>query len=320
MLYEKDLETNQIMINPTDMSQAIGAFTRYLSDERRYSKHTAEAYRRDLEQFLDFQVYHSGADQISVHAVEKKDIQFFLGDLIRHGFSKKSVGRKLAAIRAFFRFLVRTEAIPANPAATLVTPKAEKRLPDFLFESEIHSALDQMESGAYPSVRDRTIIELFYGTGMRLSELAGLNAADYDPAGRVVRVMGKGGKERILPVGAGLASVLHDYLSERNRYLSGKKSEALFLNPGRQRLSARSIQTLVQRILSRVSEKKKLSPHLLRHSFATHLLDRGADLRAVKELLGHASLSTTQIYTHLTMDHLKTVYRQAFPRSGSGSR
>lgn len=305
------------MANPTDMAQAIVAFNQYLSKERRYSKHTSEAYRRDLEQFLDFQVYHRETDQIFVHSIEKKDIQFFMGDLIRHGFSKKSVGRKLASIRAFFRYLVQTDCLQANPAATLMTPKTEKRLPEFLFEKEILSALDQVETDTFQSSRDQAIIELFYGTGMRLSELTGLNVPDYDPTACVIRVLGKGGKERILPIGTKLASVLQKYLTARKSYLKEKNSEALFLNRTGTRLSSRSIQNRVGRILGRVSEKKKLSPHLLRHSFATHLLDRGADLRAVKELLGHASLSTTQIYTHLTMDHLKNVYKQAFPRSSA---
>ncbi|NQT25799.1 tyrosine recombinase XerC [candidate division KSB1 bacterium] len=308
------------MSNLTDMTQAIEAFEEYLSKERRYSKHTSEAYRRDLEQFLEFQVYHTGSDQISVHEIAKKDIQFFMGDLIRHGFSKKSVGRKLASIRAFFRYLVQTDCVSVNPAATLVTPKVEKRLPEFLFENEIQIAFDGLDSSTFQSSRDRAIIELFYGTGMRLSELAGLNMLDYDPNSRIVRVLGKGGKERILPVGARLASILQTYLAERRAILSEKVSDALFLNRSSDRLSTRSIQKLVGRILGTVSEKKKLSPHLLRHSFATHLLDRGADLQAVKELLGHASLSTTQIYTHLTMDHLKKVYQQAFPRSQGRSR
>lgn len=308
------------MPHPFYMAQAIEAFEHYLTRERRYSKHTSEAYRRDLEQFLDFQVYHTGLDPVPVHLIDKKDIQFFLGDLIRHGFSKKSVGRKLASIRAFFRYLVRTNRLPANPAAALMTPKTEKRLPDFLFEKEIKDALESMQILNYPSIRDKTIIELFYGTGMRLSELTGLNVLDYDPAARVVRVTGKGSKQRVLPVGARLAAVLQQYLSERKRFSGDKNPEAMFLNRNCSRLSARSIQNRVHRILSRTSEKKKLSPHLLRHSFATHLLDRGADLRAVKELLGHASLSTTQIYTHLTMDHLKQVYKQAFPRSGMRDR
>lgn len=302
------------------MAQAIKAFNQYLAKERRYSKHTSEAYRRDLEQFLNFQVYHTGTDQISVQSIQRQDIQFFMGDLIRHGFSKKSVGRKLASIRAFFRHLVQTDCISANPAATLVAPKTEKRLPEFLFENEIQAALENLETGTFQSIRDRAIFEIFYGTGMRLSELTGLNVTDYDPASRVVRVLGKGGKERILPVGASLASILQTYLSERRIFSGEKNSGALFLNRTGTRLSARSIQNLVGRILGRVSERKKLSPHLLRHSFATHLLDRGADLQAVKELLGHESLSTTQIYTHLTMDHLKKVYRQAFPRSQDQSR
>jgi integrase/recombinase XerC len=210
---------------------------------------------------------------------------------------------------------VKTRVIGVNPAISLRAPKIEAHLPAFVSEKEIADALETIEA-SQTGLRDRTILELFYGTGMRLSELASMNISSIDFSGSTVRVMGKGRKERLIPVGKNVMRVIRGYLSVRPEF-KPKDGDALFLNLKGDRISKRSIQNIVNKRLRQVSEKKKLSPHILRHSFATHLLDHGADLRAVKELLGHASMSTTQIYTHVSVDRLKKVYKQAHPRAES---
>jgi len=255
-----------------------------------------------------------------VSSITKEDIRLFLGQLMRHGFSKKSVGRKLASIRRFFKYMIQIKAMETNPATAFQAPKVDKYLPEYLREDEIRNAINAIVLNSEAGVRDRTILELFYGTGIRLSELASLNISDVDLSAGSIRVFGKGSKERVLPLGQNLKKVLTGYLSARKKLAHEPESQAFFLNLRGQRLSRRGIQLIVKNWLRKVSHKKKLSPHILRHSFATHLLDHGADLEAVKELLGHASLSTTQIYTHLTMDRLKKVYRQAHPRAALASK
>ena len=216
--------------------------------------------------------------------------------------------------------MIQIKEVDKNPASVLTSPKVDKHLPEYLREDEIQDAIQAVVCDSGSGVRDRTILELFYGTGIRLSELANLNLSDVDLPGGTLRVFGKGSKERILPLGQNLKKGLKRYLSVRNNMVRDWQNKAFFLNQRGQRLSRRGIQLIVRNWLRKVSHKKKLSPHILRHSFATHLLDRGADLEAVKELLGHASLSTTQIYTHLTMDRLKKVYRQAHPRAVVSSK
>ncbi|HEX9934451.1 MAG TPA: tyrosine-type recombinase/integrase, partial [bacterium] len=202
-----------------------------------------------------------------------------------------------------------------DPTAALPFPKAEKTLPRFLSEAEMARALELVHPDSPLRSRDRAILELFYGTGIRLSELVGVNLEDLRLGDLTIRVLGKGRKERILPLGKSAYNALKQYLDMRANFKPRADEWAVFLNPMGKRLSVRGVQLIVQRWLRNASEKEKLSPHLIRHTFATHLLDRGADLESVKELLGHASLSTTQVYTHLTRDHLLKVYRQAHPRS-----
>lgn len=295
----------------------IEEYLRYLSQEKRYSAHTVRAYGTDLGQFVEHLVQEKEGDDPPAEAVTKEAIRSFLGGLVRHGMAKRSVARKLVALRSFFGYLTKMGILKTNPTVGFASPKVEKYLPEFLREEEMFDALDGVVQDSLSGIRDRAILELFYGTGMRLSELVGLDVEDVDVDAGTVRVYGKGGKERVLPVGRGLGKTLRAYLSRRMAFQPEDGSRALFLNRFGRRISTRGVQILVGRWLKRVSEKEKLSPHVLRHTFATHLLDRGADLEAVKELLGHASLSTTQIYTHMTMDRLKSVYRQAHPRAES---
>jgi tyrosine recombinase XerC len=298
------------------LKEALDVFVKYLKSERRYSSNTVQAYRADLEQLFEFLSDSVHEERpVLLEEVGRDDLRWYLSSLVRHGLSKRTAARKLASIRAFFRHLVRMEIVKTNPASSLVSPRTDKTLPEFLQEDEIRDALESIDRKPVTGVRDRAVVELFYGTGMRLSELVGLNLRDVDFMAGTVRVLGKGNKERIIPLGKNTGKVIKGYLARRHEFCPEAVEQALFLNRWGQRISTKGVQNLVRKCLSRVSEKKKLSPHLLRHTFATHLLDRGADLQAVKELLGHESLSTTQIYTHLTMDRLKKVYKQAHPRA-----
>ncbi len=295
-------------------------FLQILLSERNYSSHTVRAYDLDIEQFIDYVCHQRSLDNPPDPAgIGRDDVRAFLGDLVRHGLSKRSVARKLASLRGFFTFLVREGKLEVNPTATLSSPKQEKHLPEFLREEEMRTVLESIADDSPTGARDRAMMELFYGTGMRLSELVGLNLSDVDLNSGTVRVFGKGAKERILPIGRKAGDALQTFLSGREMFRPKDWTQAFFLNRWGKRISGRGVQMRVQLWLRQVSEKRQLSPHVLRHTFATHLLDRGANLEAVKELLGHASLSTTQIYTHLTMDHLLRVYRQAHPRAGSAA-
>lgn len=295
---------------------SIESFVLYLSKEKRYSANTVKAYRSDLEQFAEF-LGETNEDSVFLEPkrIIKDQVRIFLSELIRHGISKRSVSRKIASLRAFFRYLMGEGLVDKNPTQSLLSPKFEKRLPKYLREEEIEHSLDQIESETESGARDRAMVELFYGTGMRLSELVGLDVRDVDLSSGTVGVRGKGDKQRILPIGNTVTRVLRDYLKVRHRFSPSVQNQALFFNCRGERISTRGVQQIVRRRLGAASEKIQLSPHMLRHSFATHLLDHGADLQAVKELLGHATLSTTQTYTHVSREHLKKIYRQAHPRS-----
>jgi integrase/recombinase XerC len=299
------------------VTDGVAEFCEHLVKEKRYSAHTQSAYRSDLAQFEEFLAAGRKAGGFDPFSVSQDQIRAFLGGLVRHGMNKRSVSRKLASLRAFFAFLARHHGLTLNPTAGVLSPKPGKPLPRFLPESEIELALGRVETDTPAGLRDLAILELFYGTGIRLSELVGLDVKDVDWAAQTVRVQGKGGKERVMPVGRSASGAVRRYLSSRNRFSPDPVCRALFLNPRGKRLTARGVQDIVRKRLQAGSERERLSPHMLRHSFATHLLDRGADLQSVKELLGHASLSTTQTYTHLTRDRLKAVYRRAHPRSDS---
>jgi integrase/recombinase XerC len=293
-------------------------FLQYLSKEKRVSSHTVKAYGSDLEQFIEFIVQtHRNHNVPPASCITENHIRAFMGDLMQHGIKKRSAARKLASIKALFAYLNKAGWIDGNPAVALVSPKIEKRLPQFLTETEMTRALDSIKPDSNLGLRDRAILELFYGTGMRLSELVGLNLVDVQWEGMSIRVFGKGRKMRLLPLGKSATGSLKQYMSRRDHFHPSSGESAVFLNFAGKRISVRGVQIIVKRWLEKASEKKNLSPHLLRHTFATHLLDRGADMESVKELLGHASLSTTQMYTHLTTDHLLQVYRQAHPRSES---
>jgi integrase/recombinase XerC len=297
-------------------------FLRWLATERNDSPNTVKAYGRDVAAFEEFLDGFYGGPGWSWAGVDRLAIRGFLAEGSRRGWSKRTIARALSAVRAFYRFLNLHHGVEVNPARAASTPKLEKRLPGYLDRGAMERlfALAEARAGenTFRAVRDRAILELFYSTGMRLSELVGLDLDDLDLVSDQVRVRGKGKKERILPVGRLAVTALRNYYVRRDEALSGSRGgdrRAVFLSERGRRLTARAVQLAVRRLLDAVSEGQKVTTHSLRHSFATHLLDAGADLRAVQELLGHASLSTTQIYTHTSVERLKHVYHQAHPRA-----
>lgn len=290
------------------MQRYIEKFKNYLSVEKNYSDHTIKNYLIDLNEFGGFL---SGID------IEKADyilIRKFLGFLKQKNIAKRTIARKLSTLRTFFRFLARDGYIKANPAKNISTPKLDKKLPIFLDEKAVLSLVTAPDKHSFQGARDRAILETLYSSGIRVSELVGIDMNNMDFIGGVVKVLGKGRKERLAPVGDKAISVIREYLEFRNKKKIFDK-DALFLNKSGKRITDRGVRRIVHKYIKNTSIKENVSPHTLRHSFATHLLNRGADLRSVQELLGHKNLSTTQIYTHVTMERLKTVYDKAHPRA-----
>ena len=295
-------------------------FLRHLEDERQLAANTVKAYRRDLGQLEAFLDEYLGREGWSWGDgdVDRLAIRGFLGWLGRKGLSKRSVARKLAATRTFFSFLHLEERIPSNPGRTVRAPKLEKRLPGHLTASDVDTVFGYAESRAAENTlagtRALVILELLYGSGLRLGELHGLDRAELDRRRRQIRVLGKGDKERIVPVTESAVRAVERY-EPRRQEVAVSGEDALLVNADGGRLSRRSIQSAVRDALEQAAGARGLSAHALRHSFATHLMEAGADLLAVKELLGHVSLSTTQIYTHTSKERLLKVYRESHPRS-----
>jgi len=288
------------------MERYIEKFIRYLEIEKNYSPHTIVNYKLDLEDFKKF----LGGTEPELGKIDYLTLRKYLATLKEKNLANRSVNRRLSTLRSFFKFLTREGLVKTNPISSLSSPKQEKHLPLFLTEEEVTKLIDSVMPKDERGFRDRAILETFYSTGIRISELAGLGRDDIDFIGGIVKVMGKGKKERIVPIGDKAISAVRDYLNKRS-----KDIEAIFLNKSGRRITTRGIRNIVGKYIRLAGMKHGVSPHTLRHSFATHLLNRGADLRSVQELLGHANLSTTQIYTHLTTDRLKNVYDKAHPRA-----
>jgi integrase/recombinase XerC len=287
-------------------------FVTFLEKERNDSPHTVKAYRRDVEAFAAFcQRYYGGPWTWA--GVDRLAVRGFLAAEQQRGIGKRSVARALSALRTFYRFLNATRGIEVNPARAARTPRLDRTLPTWLDRAEtdelFHNAEARAATGGFAEARDLAMLEMFYSTGMRLSELAGLNDADVDLVSDQVKLRGKGKKERIVPVGSKAAAALRRYLRLRG------EGRALFVNRRGKRITPRGVQLAMKRLFAGLARGTNLHVHALRHSFATHLLDAGADLRSVQELLGHASLGTTQVYTHTSVDRLKKVYHQAHPRA-----
>lgn len=307
------------------LSGHIRQFLEYLATERNGSPHTIAAYRNDLKQFESF-VRAKRGEKATINDLDHLLLRLWLAGLSEAGWTKdnkkpsalyhkSSLGRKLAAVRAFCSWLFRKGLLSANPAELIATPKKEQRLPFHLNIDQVTDLVEAPQSNAAESayrLRDQAILELLYSSGLRVSELTGLNIGDLDLADGMVRVMGKGGKERIVPVGSVACGILRAYLAQRKAALPG---EPLFLGSRNRRISRQYVSEIIRRCSSGIEAFRSISPHTLRHTFATHLLEGGGDLRSIQELLGHSSLSTTQKYTHVSLDRLLEVYDKAHPRA-----
>jgi integrase/recombinase XerC len=299
------------------LKAAVKEFERYLKDERRVSEHTLRNYLSDLDQFTAFLATAMPALR-KPEEVDTLALRTYLGYLHQKGISKASVMRKLAALRTFFRFLHREGRVATNPARALHTPRQIKKVPRVLSESEsalLVEASPAPDAETLPGLRDRALLELLYATGMRASEVVGLDLERLFMSERIIRVWGKGRKERVVPFGEPAARALEAYLAARPDSGALGPASPVFCNLKGGRLTSRSLQRIVEKYVKLAPMDKDASPHTLRHSFATHLLARGADLRAIQELLGHESLSTTQKYTHVAASQLKAVYNAAHPRA-----
>jgi integrase/recombinase XerC len=307
---------------PEPLAPEVADFLEHLEKERDVSPHTRRAYERDLRELTRFLARQMG-DTFGWNAVDRLDMRGYLGHLTRRGLARRSVARALSSARSFFRFLHREELVEANPARAVGSPKLERRLPGYLDRAGAERLFELAESRAqslrFTDVRNLAILELLYTAGLRVSELQGINTSDLDLLSQQVKVRGKGRKERIVPIGDHALRALRTYEARRDelqRRLGGKVERgAFFLSERGRRLGVRAVQSAVVGLLHDIDEERGLSTHALRHTFATHMVDGGADLRAVQELLGHASISTTQIYTHTSVERLRQVYRKAHPRA-----
>jgi integrase/recombinase XerC len=316
------------------MIDHLKAFLRHLALNRNASAHTVRAYDSDLSQFLAHAASAAGVKmrELAPGQLDRLALRGFLGDLHKQGLARATAARKLAAARTFLRYLRREGLIDDDPGALVATPKRDIRMPAHLSEDEMSALIDAPIGDAVLVRRDRAILELFYASGLRLGELAGLDVDDVNLSAKMVRVLGKGGKERIVPFNAGAAKAVRAYLKDRETLVASgpakaeqgrdggyRRRDPLFLNFRGGRLTPRSVDRLVRRYVASSSTRMGISPHALRHSFATHLLQRGADLRVIQELLGHARLSTTQRYTHVNAAQLLEVYKKSHPRAKSST-
>jgi tyrosine recombinase XerC len=298
--------------------EVLDDFYNYLKKEKSYSNHTIKAYKNDLSRFLAFLPKKiSGFDKVN-----RESIRGFLeSEIDRKDMNKpvsnKTIARRLASIKSFFKYLLQSEQIINNPAALIKTPKVSQTLPTFIDQKVIQSLMEGPDPSTSKGLRDRAILELFYSSGIRLSELIALNFGEIDIENQLIKVHGKGNKERLIPFGNRAKFCIENYLKSRALSLNtALNNDPLFVNDKDKRVPTSTIQRRIRNYIKLVAEGKRLGPHILRHSFATHLMDMGADIRAVKDLLGHSSLSSTQIYTHVKPERMKSVYKQAHPHGG----
>jgi integrase/recombinase XerC len=296
----------------------IGDFLDYLTYERNVSPNTVSAYRDDLESFTGFlcnDYFTMGRDQIELARVDHLTVRSYLAHLSRRKLARASVARHLSALRSFFKYLVREGAVEANPARSVATPKREKHLPAVMQPSDVALLLEQPDRSGSLGLRDAAFLELLYASGLRIGELVGIDIDDLELRARLVKVHGKGSKERIVPFGTKAEAALRAWMAVRTDLVSDVDEQAVFVNYRGARITTRSVRRLFDGYLKQAALRADISPHTMRHSFATHLLNAGADLRGIQELLGHSSLSTTQKYTHLNDWQLIAVYKKAHPRA-----
>ncbi len=294
-------------------ARLLQGYVRYLTAERHASSYTVRNYTHDLRHFLDFL---NQENVISLRDVDRFLLRHYIKSLLEQGFDKASVAGKLSALRSFYRYLMQENIVSSNPLVTVSSPKLDRRLPSFLSADEVKLLLDRVDNSTPLGQRDKAMLELLYAAGLRVSEMVALDVGSVNLETREIRVWGKGSKERVALMGEPAAAALDRYLGDGRRQLvDNSRTEALFVNRYGKRLSERAVQTAIRRYAIEAGLDKKVHPHMLRHSFATHLLDGGADLRVVQELLGHANLSTTQVYTHVTQAQARKVYLAAHPRA-----
>ncbi len=297
---------------PTDQ-QDIQAFLDYLKFQKRYSQHTILSYRNDLRVFFDFLQHQYG--ETSSTEISPGHVRSWLAGLKQHGLDSKSITRKISSLKSFFKFLLRQQLLTISPMATIISPKVKKRLPQFVDMEAMNTLLSQVEfPDDWNGRTQRLLIRIFYNTGIRQAELVGLKERQVDIFNRSIKVLGKGKKERIVPVSEELLKTLQTYMSDKTDVLGGGDREYLLVNGKGRKLYPRYVYDTVKKYLGFVTTIDKKSPHVLRHSFATHLMNNGADLNAVKELLGHSSLAATQVYTHTTIEKLKNIHKKAHPK------
>lgn len=310
-------------LTPNPQPLQVQDYLEHLAKERDVSPNTVRAYDRDLREFVAYLAAYHGEREWSWEGVDRLTMRGFMGHLSRRGLAKRSIARVLSAVRSFYRWMHRNELVESNPARAVGAPRLEKHLPGYLDRAQIDLLFQMAEAraleGRFEDVRNLAILELFYSTGMRLSELQGLSRTDVDLVTQQAKVRGKGRKERIIPVGTHAALAMRNYEAKRDDLIRAvgvsADRRAFFLGRTGKRLGIRAIQNAVTGFLAQIDEEAGLSVHSLRHTFATHLLDAGADLRAVQELLGHASIGTTQVYTHTSVERLKQVYQKSHPRA-----
>ena len=291
------------------MRRELEDFLLYIEKVQGYSPNTVSAYRRDLEEYLEY------LDERQSSFKNPESVRSFLGMLFGKKFARSTMARKISSVRSFCRYLVRESVLETNPCDSISTPRAPKNNPRFLSLEEVSALLDGAAGDKPIDLRDMAIWELFYSSGVRVSELAGMNTDDWDPEGQLIRIRGKGSKTRIIPLGKKASNRIRSYLEISGRWPVSRDSAPIFLNRQGSRLSVRGIQKRLEARLRDCGLDTRISPHVIRHTFATHLLDSGADLRAIQEMLGHESLQTTQRYTHVTLDRLLEVYDRSHPRS-----
>lgn len=299
------------------MEELIKKFLFYLLVEKNASPRTIDSYQRDLRRFGAYLAKFQGRDHkdVDLREVATVDLRGYMASLQQKGLSKASIARHLSSIRSFYRFLCREGIIEENVASHIATPKKEKKLPQFLYYPEIEELLAAPDCNNLLGLRDKAMLEIAYGSGIRVSELVSANIESVDFSVGYIRVFGKGAKERLVPLGEIALNATRAYFSARGIVKPLQKNQPLLLNKNGTRLSDRGVRDILNKYVKQIALKRKISPHTLRHSFATHLLENGADLRSVQEFLGHASMSTTQIYTHVTKSRMKSVYDKTHPRA-----
>ncbi len=293
-------------------------FIKYISFEKRYSPHTIKAYEEDLKQF--FLYIGDKYGNLNISDIDYLMIRSWLVELMNNSLNTRSVNRKISTLKSFYKFLLKEGLLQENPMNKIVSPKTAKRTPVFIEKDKIDMLLDEVDFGnGFPAVRDKLIVEMFYSTGIRLSELINIRHKDIDVYSNTLKVLGKRNKQRILPFTKHLKALISDYTKAKEEMFSDKGpdnfNEHFFVTEKGEKVYPELVYRIVHSCLEKVSTVKKKSPHVLRHTFATHMLNNGADLNAIKELLGHANLSATQIYTHNTFEKLKNIYKQAHPRA-----